>query len=180
MNKLEEILTGWQGKGTIEIDWHGGNNIEDFRDRYKDEEIIIIAIGKEKPSDVNGEIKRRESKHTIKGRDLYFIWDLIKTNCEIGEQYDYKFLVRKLIEKRYNEFKPFLEQYIKGFKEFNKKIKDSIFGNEWEELCKEILISLWFAMRKEYFVMYHYCIRLLEKWEYIQYFGRGSIIRLEE
>jgi hypothetical protein len=130
---------GWKGKDKIQI----FSGIQIFKlvehRRQKSSNEIVTTV------------------HTIPREDLDFLWNLIRKNCELCETYDYKYIVKIIIEE-------------KGL-------------HEKEGLTVDQMINSFNGgkHRSRYlFPFYYFPMKILEAKGYVDYGGRGEIIRLED
>ena len=135
---VEEIveLESWKGKDKIQI--------EEFPDTFR---VIEHRKCKE-----DGRID--ETIHTIPAENVRVLWEIIRKNCEVGEVYGYRFLVRKLLE--HYRF------------------------HEQEGIPLEVFLDAFNGGRnraKYYFSHLYHPLKICEAKGWITYLGRGGIIR---
>ena len=129
-------LESWKGKDKIQI--------EEFPDTFR---VIEHRKCKE-----DGKID--ETIHTIPAENVRVLWDIIRKNCEVGEVYGYRFLVRKLLE--HYKF------------------------HEQEGIPLEVFMDAWNGGKNRsrfYFPHLYFPIKCCEMRGWISYLGRGGIIR---
>ena len=136
-DELVEI-TGWKGKDEIVI--------SEERDNY-----IVVEHRKSKES---GQVYTEPAK-IIPKENVNVLWKIIRNNCEMREEYKYKYLVRKILEhykfheKEGVELKVFMEAFNGG------------------------------TNRSKYYFKYlYYPLKCLESKGMIIYYGRGTIMRV--
>ena len=133
----KEIITieGWKGKGNMSI----SQDIDEY---------TIIEFRKNKES-----MESYENEHTIPKENVDKLLKIIVSSCEVGREYKYKFLVRKILE----------------FYKFH----------EEEEASIEIFMEAFNGGKnraKYYFPYLYYPLKVLEAKGIITYFGRGGIM----
>lgn len=130
-------ISGWKGKSEF--------SISEAKEYYR-----VIEARKSKET---GEFYEEE---TIIPRDnVVVLWDLIRDKCEMGVKYDYRYLVRLILE--HYKFHEIENQNVENFMEaFN--------GGKWRATY--------------YFPFLYYPIKVLEKKGLLMFFGRGGILRI--
>ena len=137
-NIIENVyVEGWKGKGDIEL--------SEGKEYYK-----IIEKRKSKET---GEIY--EDEHTIPKENVKILWDLIKENCDIGSKYEYRYLVRLILENyKFHEIEnQAIEQFIEAFNGGKNRAT-------------------------YYFPYLYYPVKILEAKGLLLFFGRGGIMRI--
>ena len=131
-------IEGWKSKGEL--------TISEQKDIY-----ILREFRKSKETGETYTDETEVPKYIVKE-----MWNMIRKNCVLGEEYKYRFLVSrwidmKGIDKKYN---------------ISKEIMMEMFnGGKYRKL--------------EYFPFY-YSLKVLEGKGYLAYLGRGGIIPLQE
>lgn len=138
-NVIEDIeIQSWKGKDDIEI--------------FEQKEVYrVVEHRKGKES-----LEIDDIEHFIPKQNVDTLWKLIETNCQIGEEYKYKYLVRKLLE--HYKF------------------------HETENCSLEIFMEAFNGGKnraKYYFNHYYYCMKILEAKGMVAYLGRGGVIKLQ-
>jgi len=161
---MEEVnVDGWKGRDEIEIN-------ED-RDGY-----LIRLHRKHKES---GQVKTDEI--FIERKKAESVWNMINKNCVLRVDYGYRFLVRKYIEQigidvssvdpEYGHLEQLLDktpiQFQDKFKEFMTAVTMELFNGGK------------FRNKDAYWGMY-YSLKILEKKDYIVFFGKGGIQKIKE
>lgn len=156
-------VEGWKGKDEISI-WEGPKY-------YK-----VVEHRKNKET---GEID--ESVNVVTKEDMRFLWDKIISNCEWGEKYGYRYLVRKIIQLGRMD----LSVVCPSFEKFDGYMRSSPnhIQQSYKDFLSEIMMETFNGgkFRKAiYFPVLYYPLKVLEAKGYIQYYGRGGIARLTE
>jgi len=161
----EDIVTinGWKGKGEL--------TLSERKDVY-----ILREYRKNKETKEVYTDETEILKSTV--REL---WDLIRKNCVLGEEYKYRYLVRKVIESG----KMDLAKVLPEFTEIDSFIREKADGeilNKWLDFITNLSIETFNGgkFRKEIYFPFYYSLKILEGKGKIAYIGKGSIIPLQD
>jgi len=164
----EEVIDvqPWKGKDEIVI--------SEEKDTY-----IVVEHRKNKE---NLEVK--PIQHIIPKQNVINLWNIIRENCELREQYGYRYLVRKLIEQGKMDIGKIIPEY----KILDMYFKDELLGskkfqNTWYEFVSKISMEAFGGgkFRKAvYFIHLYYPLKCLEHKGYVVFFGRGGCMRISD
>lgn len=132
------------------LGWKGEDNIEISKMRGQDAYVIL----NHRKSKETGEVMNDQV--IIPAENVRVLWDILRKDCELHTQYQYKYVVRKLIRKYH--------------------ICKKEGGVE-----EEMMISAFNGGKfraKYYFDLYYYPMKVLESKHLLAYGGRGTITLL--
>jgi len=156
-------IEGWKGSGELTLSERKDTYI--LREKRKNKETKEIYTD-----------ETEILKSTV--REL---WNLIRKNCVLGEEYKYRYLVRKVIESG----KMDLAKVLPEFTEIDSFIRDKADGeilNKWLDFVTHLSIETFNGgkFRKEIYFPFYYSLKILEGKGKIAYIGKGSVIPLQD
>ena len=165
MTNYEERIdiSGWKGKDEIEL--------YERVDAYR-----LVEHRKHKET---GELY--ENEHIIPKENVRVLWNIIKGNCDLRVEYKYRYLVRKLVEMRMIDLSKIIPSFLELDSFMRNQNKDIL--EKWFDFVTRISMETFNGgkFRKEvYFPYLYYPLKCLEAFDYIIYYGRGSVMRISD
>lgn len=138
MTDEEVHIEGWKGRDDISVEQEGSSYVVYEHRKCKEDGQVAT------------------NKHVIPKENVKVLWSIIRDNCQYREEYKYKYLVRKVIEK-YNI------HLIEG-------------------LTVDQMITAFAGgkFRAKWYFPFYYSLKVLENKAKIIYLGRGGVIRISE
>ena len=156
-------ITGWKGAGEL--------TLSERKDVY-----ILREYRKNKETKEIYTDETEILKSTVKE-----LWNLIRKNCVMGEEYKYRYLVRKVIESGKMDLAKVLPEFTDVDSFIREKADDKIL-NKWLDFVTHLSIETFNGgkFRKEIYFPFYYSLKILEGKGYIAFLGKGSIIPLQD
>lgn len=156
-------IQGWKGKDEI--------SISEQRDGF-----TVVFHRKEKECG-----KVNEGRMFVPRENVVSLWKIIDDNCELREDYKYRYFVNKLLQKGVDvsavvpEY-AVIESRIKGMSDDVKK--------EFYSFASAMFVAAFNGglkfRSKLYFPLLYYPLKVLESKGFIVYFGKGGIQKIRE
>ena len=159
---------GWKGRGDLDL-------FDSVRDGVRGYRVVEHRKSKE-----SGKVYEDET--FVPKENVDYLWGLIRNDCDVLENYDYKFLVFRLVRAGKIRLSDVAVSYdlVRDFIESRGSVE---VKSAFNALMFRLLVEGFNGgkFRKEvYFPLLYYPLKVLEANGFVQYFGRGGFMRISD